>query len=193
MSSRSHCAADITAKFIDVATKPHGGQRSALIRLGWQTLCGARHIRSRDLGFALEPMLRCYQSSRSPSRAGCSVVALFLLAFSAIYSPGQDHFAAISRNGDGTWYYHCDLGFEIHTPRGLGKKRRCPMGATYRTAQLHAQGRTPRKSTRHRARQSSERPCAHTAPLADAGPPLAKNGGNISQFSTVSQYPAGKF
>ena len=101
---------------------------------------------------------RCYQSSRSPSRAGGSVVALFLLAFSAIYSPGQDHFAAISRNGDGTWYYHYDLGFEIHTPARARQRRRCPMGATYRTAQLHAEGRTPRKSTRHRARQSSERP-----------------------------------
>ena len=57
MSSRSHCAVDITAKFIDVATKQHGGQRSALIHSGWQTLCGARHIRSRDSGFAWKPVL----------------------------------------------------------------------------------------------------------------------------------------
>ena len=34
MSSRSHCAVDIIAKFIDVATKPHGGQRSASMPLG---------------------------------------------------------------------------------------------------------------------------------------------------------------
>ena len=53
MSSQSHCAADITAKFIDVATKQHGGQRSALSHLGWQTLCGASHIRSHDF----EPVL----------------------------------------------------------------------------------------------------------------------------------------
>ena len=57
MSSRSHCAVDITAKFIDVATKQHGGKRSALIRSGWQMLCGARHIRSHELAFALEPLL----------------------------------------------------------------------------------------------------------------------------------------
>ena len=53
MSSQSHCAVDITAKFIDVATKQHGGQRSELSHSGWQTLCGAKHIRSRDLVFAL--------------------------------------------------------------------------------------------------------------------------------------------
>jgi hypothetical protein len=46
---------DITVRFIDAAKKQHGGQRSALIHLGWQTLCGARHIRSCDSGFALEP------------------------------------------------------------------------------------------------------------------------------------------
>ena len=57
MSSRSHCAVDIIANCIDVGTKQHGGQRSALSLSGWQTLCGARHIRSRDLGFALEPVL----------------------------------------------------------------------------------------------------------------------------------------
>ena len=45
MSLRSPCAADITAKFIDAATKQPGGQRSAWIRLGWQMLCGARHTR----------------------------------------------------------------------------------------------------------------------------------------------------
>ena len=50
MSSQSHCAADITAIFIDVATKPHGGQRSALSRLGWHTHCGARPTRSREWG-----------------------------------------------------------------------------------------------------------------------------------------------
>ena len=55
MSSQSHYAADITAKFIDVATKQHGGQRPGLMHSGWQTLCGARHTRSRDLGFSLEP------------------------------------------------------------------------------------------------------------------------------------------
>ena len=54
MSSRFHCAVDITAKFIDAATKQHGGRRSALIHWGWQTFCGAKHIRSRDSGFALE-------------------------------------------------------------------------------------------------------------------------------------------
>jgi hypothetical protein len=55
---------DITAKFIDVATKQHGGQRPALNHSGWQMLCGASHIRSRDLGFALEPVL--VQSAELP-------------------------------------------------------------------------------------------------------------------------------
>ena len=32
-------------------------ERSVLSLSVWQTLCGARHIRSRDLGFALEPVL----------------------------------------------------------------------------------------------------------------------------------------
>ena len=57
MSSRSHCAVDIIANCIDVGTKQRGGERSALSLCVWQTLCGARHIRSRDLGFALEPVL----------------------------------------------------------------------------------------------------------------------------------------
>jgi hypothetical protein len=39
MSSRSRSAVDITAKFIDVAMKQHGGQRLALSHSGWQTLC----------------------------------------------------------------------------------------------------------------------------------------------------------
>ena len=47
-SSRCHCAVDITGKFIDVATKEHGGQRSAWIHLAWQMLYGATHTRSRD-------------------------------------------------------------------------------------------------------------------------------------------------
>jgi hypothetical protein len=57
MSSRCHCAVDITAKFIDVVTKQHGGQRSAWIHSGSQTLCGATHTRSRDAAFALEQVL----------------------------------------------------------------------------------------------------------------------------------------
>ena len=57
MSSRSHCAVDIIANCIDVGTKQRGGERSAWSLSVWQTLCGARHIRSRDLGFALEPVL----------------------------------------------------------------------------------------------------------------------------------------
>jgi hypothetical protein len=57
MSSRSHCAVDIIANCIDVGTKQRGGERSALSLSVWQTLCGARHIRSRDLGFALRPVL----------------------------------------------------------------------------------------------------------------------------------------
>ena len=55
MSSRSPCAAGTTAKFIDMATKQHGGQRAALNLSGRQVLYGARRIRLRDLGFALEP------------------------------------------------------------------------------------------------------------------------------------------
>jgi hypothetical protein len=55
MSSRCPCAVGIIAKFIDMATKQHGGQRPALNLFGWQTLSGARRIRLRDLGFALEP------------------------------------------------------------------------------------------------------------------------------------------
>ena len=35
MSSRCHCAAGITAKFIDVVTKLDGGQRSVLMRWAW--------------------------------------------------------------------------------------------------------------------------------------------------------------
>ena len=67
MSSRSPCAVDITAKFIDRATKQHGGQRSALSQSRWRTLCGARHTRSRSCAFALErPSVRA-GVSRSPS------------------------------------------------------------------------------------------------------------------------------
>ena len=54
MSSRSHCAVDIIANCIDVGTKQRGGEGSALSLSVWQTLCGARHIHSRDLGFALD-------------------------------------------------------------------------------------------------------------------------------------------
>jgi hypothetical protein len=57
MSSRSPCAAGITAKFIDMATKQHGGQRSALSLSGRQMLYGARHTQSLEVAFALEPML----------------------------------------------------------------------------------------------------------------------------------------
>jgi hypothetical protein len=57
MSSRSRCAAGITAKFIGMATKQHGGQRLALSHSGQQMLCGARHTRSPEVDFALEPML----------------------------------------------------------------------------------------------------------------------------------------
>jgi hypothetical protein len=53
MSSRSHCAVDIIANCIDVGTKQCGGERSGLSLSVWQTPCGARRIRSRDLGFAL--------------------------------------------------------------------------------------------------------------------------------------------
>jgi hypothetical protein len=54
MSLQFPCAVDITAKFINVATKQHGGQRLALSQSGWQTLYGARHTRSRDTAFVLE-------------------------------------------------------------------------------------------------------------------------------------------
>ena len=72
VSDESHCAVVITGKFISVATKQHGGQRSPLIRSGWQTPCGARHIRQRDAAFALEPPLvrTCVltASARRPSK-----------------------------------------------------------------------------------------------------------------------------
>jgi hypothetical protein len=45
---------DIIVKFIDVATKQLGGRKLGLSHLVRQTPCGARHIRSRDSGFALE-------------------------------------------------------------------------------------------------------------------------------------------
>ena len=45
---------DIIANCIDVGTKQRGGERSAWSLSVCQTLCGAKHIRSRDLGFALE-------------------------------------------------------------------------------------------------------------------------------------------
>jgi hypothetical protein len=57
MSSRFPYAAGTTAKFIDMAMKQHGGQRPALNLSGRQMLCGARHTPSRDLAFALEPMV----------------------------------------------------------------------------------------------------------------------------------------
>jgi hypothetical protein len=53
MSSRSHYAVDIIANCIDVGTKQDGGEGLALSLSERQTLCGARHIRSLDLGFAL--------------------------------------------------------------------------------------------------------------------------------------------
>jgi hypothetical protein len=56
MSSESPCAADIIANCINAGTKQRGGEGSALSLSVWQTLCGAIHIRSRDLGFALEPV-----------------------------------------------------------------------------------------------------------------------------------------
>ena len=56
MSSRSRCAVDITAKFIDMATKQHGGLRLALSHSGRQMLYGARHTRSREVAVALEPV-----------------------------------------------------------------------------------------------------------------------------------------
>ena len=68
MSSRSPCAAGITAKFIDVATKQHGGQKPVLNLSGWQMLCGARHTRSRDTAFVLE--LDAWLTAR-----GCASVA----------------------------------------------------------------------------------------------------------------------
>jgi hypothetical protein len=52
MSSRSRCAAGTTAKFIDMVTRQHGGQRSALSHSGRQMLCSARHTRSREGAFA---------------------------------------------------------------------------------------------------------------------------------------------
>jgi hypothetical protein len=67
MSSRSPCAAGITAKFIDRATKRHGGQSSALSHSVRQMLCRARHARSHSCAFALErPSVRA-RVSRSPS------------------------------------------------------------------------------------------------------------------------------
>jgi len=49
MSSPSHCAVDITVKFIVTVMKQRGGQRWALSRSGWQMLYGARLIRLHEL------------------------------------------------------------------------------------------------------------------------------------------------
>ncbi|MGA7805250.1 hypothetical protein [Bradyrhizobium sp.] len=42
-----------------------------------------------------------------------TAVGLILLAFAAIYSPGEDHLAAIPLNGDGAWYYNYGIYSEI--------------------------------------------------------------------------------
>jgi hypothetical protein len=43
-----------------------------------------------------------------------ATVALFLsLVAWWLYSPGQDHIASISLNGDGSWYHNYEVGFEI--------------------------------------------------------------------------------
>ena len=84
MSSRSHCAVDIIANCIDVGTKQRGGERSALSLSVWQTLCGATHIRSRDLGFALKPVLirakrrAANRSHFNPGRCWQAGVGFFL-------------------------------------------------------------------------------------------------------------------
>jgi hypothetical protein len=42
-----------------------------------------------------------------------ATVVLTLAAFWAVHSPGQDHVGAIPLNGDGTWYFNYERGFEI--------------------------------------------------------------------------------
>jgi hypothetical protein len=44
MNSRFHCAVDIIVKFIVMATKQRGGQRSALSHSGWQMLWRETHL-----------------------------------------------------------------------------------------------------------------------------------------------------
>jgi hypothetical protein len=91
MSSRSHCA-DIIANCIDVGTKQRGGERSALSLSVWQTLCGARRIRSRDLGFALEPVL-----IRASARGGRPWSCL-VRRFEASLWPGLKPHSSIQRS-----------------------------------------------------------------------------------------------
>jgi hypothetical protein len=54
MSLSSHCAVDIIARFIDMATKLHDGKRLGLILSHSPAHCGSKHIRSgpKVRGFA---------------------------------------------------------------------------------------------------------------------------------------------
>jgi hypothetical protein len=53
------------------------------------------------------------QASRYWSAFAASIALLFVLVGWWSYSPGQDHVASISLNGDGTWYHNYEIAFEI--------------------------------------------------------------------------------
>jgi hypothetical protein len=54
-----------------------------------------------------------HQMSRYWSAFAATVALIFVLLVWCTYSPGQDHVASISLNGDGNWYHNYEIAFEI--------------------------------------------------------------------------------
>jgi hypothetical protein len=63
---------------------------------------------------AIQPQApKRWQGTKYWSAFVVTIALALIMILWATYSPGQDHFASISLNGDGTWYHNYERGFEI--------------------------------------------------------------------------------